>query len=138
LWVQDHLRHGAFQLFKVRGDENPADLCTKHLTRAVVDKLIEVCGIVRETGRAASAPRLNVEAEPLPSREPRGATSLAPQPSTGPHETTTDPTDPRVAHLHLNEPTTDYTDPRVAHTHRHETITDLHHDVNTFDRIAWL
>jgi hypothetical protein len=50
LWVQDHLRRGTFQLFKVRGDENPADLCTKHLARAAIDGLIEICGAVRETG----------------------------------------------------------------------------------------
>ena len=68
LWVQDHLRRGTFQLFKVRGDENPADLCTKHLARAVIDGLIQICGIVRETGRAVSAPRLNVEIELLPTK----------------------------------------------------------------------
>jgi hypothetical protein len=36
LWVQDHLRRGTFRLYKVRGDEHPADLCTKYLARAVV------------------------------------------------------------------------------------------------------
>ena len=114
LWVQDHLRRGAFQLYKVRGDENPAGFCTKHLTRAAVDKLIEVCGIVREAGRAISAPRLNVEAEPLPTKEPRGTTSLAPLPSTrslgtlGPRNPT---------HSHLNETTTDHVDHRIAELH---------------------
>ena len=61
--------------FKVRGSENPADLCTKHLTRTVIDGLIEICGIAREAGRAASAPRLNVEAEPLPTK-PHGESTL--------------------------------------------------------------
>ena len=77
LWVQDHLRRGTFQLFKVRGDENPADLCTKHLARAAIDGLIEICGAVRETGRAASAPRLNVEVEPLPTKPSCGSSVLA-------------------------------------------------------------
>ena len=77
LWVQDHLRRGTFRLYKVRGSENPADLCTKHLARSVIDGLIEICGIVRETGRAASAPRLNVEVEPLPAKPPRGTSALA-------------------------------------------------------------
>ena len=43
LRVQDHLRRGAFRLFKVRGSENPADLCTKQLARAAIDGLIEIC-----------------------------------------------------------------------------------------------
>jgi len=78
LWVQDHLRRGTFRLFKVRGDENPADLCTKHLARTVIDGLIEICGIAREAGCAISAPRLNVEAELLPTKPPGGSTLLAP------------------------------------------------------------
>ena len=77
LWDQDHLRRGTFQLFKVRGDENPADLCTTYLARAAIDGLIEICGVVRETGRAASAPRLNVEVEPLPTKSSRGPSILA-------------------------------------------------------------
>jgi hypothetical protein len=61
----------------VRGSENPADLCTKHLTRAVIDELIKICGIIREAGRATSAPELNVEAEPLPTKQQSGSTLLA-------------------------------------------------------------
>jgi hypothetical protein len=78
LWVQDHLRRGTFQLFKVRGEENPADLCTKHLVRAAVDRLLEVCGLVRESGRADSAPRLSVQADPLPTKGSSDSTSLSP------------------------------------------------------------
>ena len=31
LWVQEHLRAGAFKLHKILGNDNPADLFTKHL-----------------------------------------------------------------------------------------------------------
>ena len=31
LWLQDRVSKGDFSVTKVRGDENPADLMTKHL-----------------------------------------------------------------------------------------------------------
>jgi hypothetical protein len=65
LWVQEHLRRGAFTLHKVRGDCNPADLCTKRLTRSTATFLIDLMGIVFEKSRASSAPHVNTEVEVL-------------------------------------------------------------------------
>jgi len=118
LWVQDHLRRGTFRLYKVRADENPADLCTKHLTRAVIDGLIEICGIVREAGRVASAPKLNVEAEHLPTKEPKGPVSRSSRNNlacTLTHdETTTDHGIPRT--FTHDETTTDHSALRCVAT----------------------
>ena len=70
LWVQAHLRTGAFQLYKVWGEHNPADLCTKHLARPTLDRLLALVGIIRESGRAATAPRATAEIEPIPRSRP--------------------------------------------------------------------
>ena len=67
LWVQEHLRRGAFSLHKVRGDCNPADLCTEYLTRATADHLLKLAGIIFKDGRVSSAPRVSAEVELLPS-----------------------------------------------------------------------
>jgi hypothetical protein len=56
LWVQEGLRRGDFKLFKVAGAENPADLLTKHLAREVVDRHLETMSLVRQDGRAETAP----------------------------------------------------------------------------------
>ena len=55
LWVPEHLRRGAFTLFKVRGDSNPADLCTKHLDRTTASYLLDLAGITFEDGAPAEA-----------------------------------------------------------------------------------
>ena len=68
LWVQEHIRRGAFTLHKVRGDDNPADLCTKHMSRALMDHLLKLAGLIFEPGRASSAPLVNATVELLPSR----------------------------------------------------------------------
>ena len=57
LWVQERLRKKQFALFKVRGEDNPADLMTKHLTR---DKMIHHLKLQRaefREGRAQVAPQ---------------------------------------------------------------------------------
>ena len=69
LWVQEHLRRGAFTLFKVRGDSNPADLCTKHLDRTTASYLLDLAGITFEDGRAHSAPQVSAEVEVLPLKQ---------------------------------------------------------------------
>jgi hypothetical protein len=56
LWVQEGLRRGDFRLFKVTGTDNPADLLTKHLARDVVDRHLETMSLVRQEGRAETAP----------------------------------------------------------------------------------
>ena len=59
LWVQEKIRAGAFELRKVKGDVNPADLFTKHLSsRERVHLLVGLFGCVYRDGRAATAPLL--------------------------------------------------------------------------------
>ena len=58
LWAQERLRAGDFKPFKVPGTENPADLMTKHLSRAEADKHLWSMGVMRVTGRASAAPEL--------------------------------------------------------------------------------
>ena len=59
LWIQDRLRHGDFQVQKVNGKENPADLLTKHLPAPEVRVHMESLGFATSTSRATLAPRLN-------------------------------------------------------------------------------
>ena len=56
LWVQEGLRRGDFELYKVRGDQNPADILTKSVPREVLDRHLRTLGLARADGRAASAP----------------------------------------------------------------------------------
>ena len=59
LWVQQAVRTRAMELRKVRGDVNPADLFTKHLSsRDRVTKLTELFGCEFRDGRPANAPQL--------------------------------------------------------------------------------
>ena len=76
LWVQEKIRTGAFELRKVKGDVNPADLFTKHLSsRERVHMLVTLFGCVYRDGRAESAPLLrpNFEGGSLFSSGPEGA-----------------------------------------------------------------
>ena len=56
LWVQERLRAGSFTLHKVPGDHNPADILTKVVARALLDRHLTRMSMRREAGRAASAP----------------------------------------------------------------------------------
>ena len=58
LWVQDRVRRGEFQLTKVLGADNPADLLTKHVSKDIMLRHMEVIGIRAEVGRAQLAPTL--------------------------------------------------------------------------------
>ena len=59
LWVQQRVRDGSFELRKVRGELNPADLFTKHLSSEErVISLLKLFGCRYEGGRASGAPRL--------------------------------------------------------------------------------
>ncbi len=79
LWVQQRVRDRSFELRKVRGDDNPADLFTKHLTSAPrVQDLLQKFGCEYAEGRAESAPELRVatgttKGELLASVSERGA-----------------------------------------------------------------
>ena len=59
LWVQQAVRTGRFELRKVPGERNPADLLTKHSQTAErLAKLVELFGAEFREGRAAAAPQL--------------------------------------------------------------------------------
>ena len=55
LWIQDRLRTHDFELVKVPGSSNPADLLTKYLDRPLHDKHIQALNMEFEVGRAESA-----------------------------------------------------------------------------------
>ena len=59
LWIQQAVRTGRVDLRKVLGEENPADLLTKHsLGRQRLEKLVALHGCKYLGGRAASAPQM--------------------------------------------------------------------------------
>jgi hypothetical protein len=59
LWVQQRVRDKTFELYKVRGEDNPADLFTKHLTsRERIHNLLELFGCVYRDGRSSKAPQV--------------------------------------------------------------------------------
>ena len=59
LWIQQRLRAGDLELRKVRGEVNPADLFTKHLScEARIHDLLELFGCSYRGGRAEGAPQL--------------------------------------------------------------------------------
>ena len=59
LWVQQRVRDRSIELYKVRGEENPADLFTKHLVgRERIQDLLELFGCVYVSGRAEKAPKM--------------------------------------------------------------------------------
>ena len=58
LWVQQAVRSGKIDLRKIRGEQNPADLFTKHLTsRERLSALVRIAGGVYRSGRSDSAPQ---------------------------------------------------------------------------------
>jgi hypothetical protein len=59
LWVQQAVRTGRFELRKIPGENNPADLLTKHSQTAErLSKLVALFGAEFRGGRAQSAPQL--------------------------------------------------------------------------------
>ena len=58
LWIQDRVRSKDFQLIKIAGSENVADLFTKYLHRAEHNKHTNALGLCEEDGRAASAAKI--------------------------------------------------------------------------------
>ena len=58
LWIQDRLHRGDFALTKIPGNDNPADMLTKHVSRDIMLRHMETIGIKSESGRASSAPTL--------------------------------------------------------------------------------
>ena len=58
LWVQDKVRAKDFQLLKVAGRDNPADLMTKHLDQGTMHRHLAKLGLSPEQGRPETAPTL--------------------------------------------------------------------------------
>ena len=63
LWIQELVRDEVLDLYKVKGELNPADLLTKPLGRAVLDGHLERLRLRRVEGRAASAPAASAEVD---------------------------------------------------------------------------
>ena len=60
LWIQHRVRDGTFELRKVLGSENPADVFTKHLDGHRAEALMRLFECEYVGGRAASAPNLRL------------------------------------------------------------------------------
>ena len=58
LWVQERLRAGDFELVKMLGSENPADVLTKFTEKPILSKLLAKLNLSHESGRADSAPQI--------------------------------------------------------------------------------
>ena len=62
-WIQRRVRDRTIELVKVRVEENPSDLFTKHLTsQDRIHALLEQLGCGCAGGRAAAAPKLGAGA----------------------------------------------------------------------------
>ena len=57
LWIQEKVRNKDFELLKVKGTENPADLMTKHLSQEVVNEFTNMWGAIFSSGRSDAAPQ---------------------------------------------------------------------------------
>ena len=62
LWVQQRLRKGDFELRKVKGEVNPADIFIKHFeSQARIDHLLKLFNCELREGRPSKAPELRRE-----------------------------------------------------------------------------
>ncbi len=51
LWVRDRVAKGELNIIKVKGDNNVADVPTKHVERSKMGERMGSCGFVRRSGR---------------------------------------------------------------------------------------
>ena len=58
LWVQQAARAKLIEYIKVPGEDNPADILTKHLAAEPRERHAARCGLIYLEGRAAIAPRV--------------------------------------------------------------------------------
>ena len=56
LWIQDKIRSKQIKLLKVLGTENIADVFTKHVDRATLEKTLANMCVFNVAGRPACAP----------------------------------------------------------------------------------
>ena len=59
LWVQDKVRSNAFDIAKVPGQDNPADILTKNVPADLIKKHCDSYGMAIGCGRARTAPQLS-------------------------------------------------------------------------------
>ena len=59
LWIQEVAEAEELRFKKVLGEDNPADLNTKYLTRPRMDKLIDLTGLSDREGRADTGLEIN-------------------------------------------------------------------------------
>ena len=58
LWIQERVERGELEMQKVWGEWNPADLLTKSLARAKVDRFVRLANHRFEEGRASASLQL--------------------------------------------------------------------------------
>ena len=68
LWIQHYLKKKLLTMHKVLGTENPSDMCTKHMTKASLDKYMPMCNMEPRAGRAPHAPALQSTVEEISAR----------------------------------------------------------------------
>ena len=56
LWIQDKVRSKQLELVKILGTENPADVLTKYVSKAIMTAALAKLGLVPTDGRPACAP----------------------------------------------------------------------------------
>ena len=77
LWLQEKARDKSFSVVKVPGPENPADLMTKYLPAAEIEKHLETLAVERRDNRAESAPSLGLNAFQTPDGWTQNGETLA-------------------------------------------------------------
>ena len=61
LWIQQKVRNGDVVVEKILGTDNPADVLTKYVDAATMQKHLKTLGLFYESGRAELAPKLAAE-----------------------------------------------------------------------------
>ncbi len=131
LWIQQAVRTGRVDLRKVPGDQNPADLLTKHsLTRARMDKLVSLFGCYYLGGRAESAPLTRTGASGKTTMADMNTRDIgAIQGNTADTDGSADPSGtPVMPHLVHDAPTLDALYPPLRAVHD-ELLEDLETDL---------
>eukprot|EP00972_Heterocapsa_arctica_P078769 11614922-Heterocapsa_arctica.AAC.1 len=67
LWAQQALRDGIFILSPILGVDNPADILTKYVDKAGLDKHCSTLGLVPRMGRSSIAPQIAAPSSPTRS-----------------------------------------------------------------------
>ena len=65
LWIQDRLRRKHFELFKIKGENNPADMMTKHLNAEKAGNCLKFVNAEYREGRPDAAPMVKSDEQLL-------------------------------------------------------------------------